>query len=73
MKTLERINSVRDSIKFYRSLQESKGEFKPRVAICTKNNGDIATSKDEAITRWKEYFQEALSGDNGEEVTTQRE
>jgi hypothetical protein len=38
-----------------------------------KNNGDIATSEDEAITRWKEYFQEALSGYNGEEVTTQRE
>jgi hypothetical protein len=58
MKTLERINSVRDSRKFYCSLQESKGEFKPKVTICRKNNGDIATSKDEVVTRWKKYFQE---------------
>jgi hypothetical protein len=28
----------------------------------------IATSKDEVVTRWKEYFQEALSEDIGEEV-----
>jgi hypothetical protein len=68
MKTLERINSVRNSSKFYRSLQESKGEFKPRVIICRQNNGDIATSKDEVVTRWKEYFQEVLGGDIGEEV-----
>jgi 2'-5' RNA ligase len=68
MKTLQRINSVTDSRKCYRSLQRSKGEFKPRVTICRKNNGDIATSKDEVVTRWKEYFQEVLSGDIGEEV-----
>jgi 2'-5' RNA ligase len=68
MKELERLNSVRDSRKFYRSLQESKGDFKPRVTICRKNNGDRATSKDEVVTRWKEYFQEALSGDYEEEV-----
>jgi hypothetical protein len=37
MKTLERINSVRDSRIFYHSLQESKGEFKLRVTICRKN------------------------------------
>jgi hypothetical protein len=35
MKTLEMINSVRESRKFYRNLQESK-EFKPRVVTCTK-------------------------------------
>jgi hypothetical protein len=68
MKTLERINSIRDSIKFYHSLQESKWEFKPRVTICRKRNGHIATGKDEVVTQWKEYFQYALSGDIGEEV-----
>jgi hypothetical protein len=41
MKTLERINSVRDSRKFYRSLQESKGEFKPRVAIYVERTMEI--------------------------------
>jgi hypothetical protein len=65
MKTLERINSVRDSEKIYFSLQESKGEFKLRVTICRKNNGNIATSKDEVVTRWKKYFQEALSRETG--------
>jgi hypothetical protein len=68
MKTLERIHSIRDSRKFYCSLQESKWEFKSRVTICRKRNGDIATGKDEVITQWKEYFQDALSGDIGEEV-----
>jgi hypothetical protein len=36
--------------------------------ICRKRNGDIATGKDEVITQWKEYFQDALCGDNGEEA-----
>jgi hypothetical protein len=40
MKTLERIKSVRDGRKFYRSLQESKWEFKPRVTMCRKNSED---------------------------------
>jgi len=38
------------------------------VTICRKRNGDIATGKDEVVTQWKEYFQDALSGDIGEEV-----
>jgi hypothetical protein len=54
MKTLETINSVRDRRQFYGSLQESKGEFKPRVSMCRKNSGGIATSKGEVVTRWKE-------------------
>jgi hypothetical protein len=47
MKTQERINSVRDRRTFFHNLHESKGEFKPRVTIYSKNNGDIDTSKDE--------------------------
>jgi hypothetical protein len=38
------------------------------VTICRKNNGNIATSKNEVVTRWKEYFQEALSGETEEVV-----
>jgi hypothetical protein len=35
------------------------------VTICIERNGDIATGKDEVVTRWKEYFQDELSGDAG--------
>jgi 2'-5' RNA ligase len=67
MKTLERINNVRDSRTFYHSLQESEGEFKPRVTICRKNNGDMAASKDEVVTQWMEYFEETLIGEVAED------
>jgi len=33
-----------------------------------KENGDAATGKDEVVSRWKEYLQDAFSGDTGKEV-----
>jgi len=38
------------------------------VTTCRKRNGDTGPGKDEVVTQWKEYFQDALSGDIGEEV-----
>jgi len=52
-----------ESKKYYKRIQDSTQEFKPRVNACRDANGKILTEKEDIQRRWKEYFESVLTAD----------
>jgi hypothetical protein len=47
--------------KYYKIIQETTQEFKPRVKACRDTDGKILTEKEDIQRRWKEYFESVLT------------
>ena len=48
--------------KYYKRIQETTEEFKPRGNACRDTDGKILTEKEDIQRRWKEYFESVLTG-----------
>jgi hypothetical protein len=67
---IERHRSIQDSRKFYKRLIDARRPFEPQVAMCRAKNGDLLTSKNQVLARWKEHFEEHLNeGSESEQPT----
>ena len=58
---VERHRSVQDTRKFYKRLGDVNRPFEAQVAMCRAKNGEILTSKDQVLSRWKEHFEQHLN------------
>jgi hypothetical protein len=58
---IERHQSIQDSRKFYKHLNDIRRLFEPQVAMCRAKNGELLTNKNQVLVRWKEYFEEHLN------------
>jgi hypothetical protein len=56
-----RHRSIQDSRKFYKSLNDVRRPFEPRVAMCRAKNEEQLTNKNQVLARWKEHFEEHLN------------
>jgi hypothetical protein len=62
IKEIQEADYQNETRKFYRLVYNTRMGFKPRIYICRKTDGELATNKTEILGRWKEYFQELLEG-----------
>jgi hypothetical protein len=55
--------------KFYKEINRTRKDFKPRLALCKGKEGQIISEKDKILGRWQEYFQSLLTGPEAELTT----
>jgi hypothetical protein len=67
---IKRHQSIQDSCKFYKRLNDVRRPFEPQVAMCRANNGDLLTNKNQVLARWKEHFEEHLNDGSESEQPT---
>jgi hypothetical protein len=51
----ERQQSIQNSRKFYKRLNDVRRPFEPQVAMCRAKNGELLTNKNQVLARWKEH------------------
>jgi hypothetical protein len=56
---IERHQSIQDSRKFHKRLNDVRRPFEPQVAKCQAKNGERITNKKQVLVRWKEHFKES--------------
>jgi hypothetical protein len=67
---IERHQSIQDSRKFYKRLNDVRRPFEPQVSMCRAKNGELLTNKNQVLAGWKEHFEEHLNeGSNSEQPT----
>jgi hypothetical protein len=58
---IERHQSIQDSSKFHKRLNDVRQSFEPQVAMCRCKNGELLTNKNQVLARRKEHFEEHLN------------
>ncbi|KAK2723402.1 hypothetical protein QYM36_001913 [Artemia franciscana] len=58
---MEEVANLSDTSKLYPLLKESTGEMSKNLASVSHEHGNILTSRDEVIDRWKPHFQKLLN------------
>jgi hypothetical protein len=67
---IERHQSIQESRKFYKRLNNVRRQFEPQVAMCRAKNGELLTNKNQELARLKEHFEEHLNkGSESEQPT----
>jgi hypothetical protein len=57
--------------KLYKRIREVTQEFKPRISACRNSDGKIPTENEDVQRRWKECFENVLTGNlDDREITT---
>jgi hypothetical protein len=67
---IEQYQSIQDSRKFYKRLNDVRRPFEQQVAMCRVKNGELLPNKNQVLVRWKEHLEEHLyEGSESEQPT----
>jgi hypothetical protein len=58
---IELHQSIQDSRRFYKRLNDVRRPFEPQVDMCRAKNEELFTNKNQVLARWKEHFEEHLN------------
>ena len=58
LQTIEETNKANESKKFYKQVNGARKGYQRGVNECRNKKGEIITSEEEVMERWKEYFEE---------------
>lgn len=61
LQELEELKAQNETRKFYRKLNNSRKDFKPRLNMCRDKDGNILNDENETLERWAENFKERLN------------
>lgn len=62
LKENESLNSQKESVKFHWVVNNVRKEYKSRIIMCRKENGEIMSNKKESLDKWNWYFKQLLQG-----------
>ena len=60
---MEQMSRANDMRKFYEKVNRTRKGYVPRADMCRDVEGNLLTAESEVINRWRQYFNEHLSGD----------
>ena len=63
LKEVELLRSNHESIAFFRTINEGRKDFKPRITLCKNKDGIIISERDKILDRWVEHFDNLLNTD----------
>lgn len=63
---LERLNSINESRKFYKNINDQRRGFSARLNMCRGTDGTLLTSQQDVLNRYKEHFDTLLNGEAAE-------
>jgi ribonucleotide reductase alpha subunit len=72
LEELERLRSNNGSKSFYRKLNKSRRDFKPRTILCRNKEGMFLSEEDDILRRWAEHFDELLNTEPSNQNTINR-
>lgn len=61
LRELERFSTQRETRNFYRGVNQSRKEFKPRLSMVRNREGEIICEQAEVLETWAESFEERLN------------
>jgi hypothetical protein len=62
--------SIQDSRKFYKRLNDVRRPVELQVAMCRAKNGELSTNKNQVLARWKEHFEVHLNAGSESKQST---
>ena len=63
---MERLFLANETRKFYGKINQFRKGFVPRADKCRDAEGNLLVNRSEAISRWRQYFNEHLNGDTAD-------
>ena len=61
LQELEELNMQTKARKFFKKLNKSRKDFKPRINQCRNRDGEILCEEQQILKRWTKYFEELLN------------
>ena len=57
---VQELDMQKEARKFYKKLNESRQDFKPKINLCRNRAGEILSEEQQILERWTEHFEEHL-------------
>lgn len=70
MRKLKEVETLAEKSKttiFYKSINDMRNNFKPRITMCRHKNGNLIQEKGESLRRYVEHSDEVLNREEEEE------